>query len=360
MGFTSKQLPNPDVIPGDSREGVSWTDSKVYLAVGGPSFGGTRPLLDWYKRAGSSLTRLADPAVPPGPVGQIHALEWTRDGIYLAVAQSEAPRLWWGKRAGDVLTKLADPAILPASRGSDISWTSDGRFLAVGLFQPPSIRVYERAGDVLTHLLDIPGQLGPAAGSVARSCAWSPDGSFLAGRADGAPRFAWYSFDGATLFQLPDPTVLPVANIDIEWDNGGVYLAAAQNVVPGTLVYKRAANTLTSLAGVPTLFGSHVGWTRDTLNLAASDFTVAANTRWLRRDGDVFSDVHTIDHPVAVRGYSWSIDATLLAVVFSSSPFIEWWETHQVPDPFFRHTGPAGSEFLDGVSPDSIVSPFKT
>jgi WD40 repeat protein len=92
---------------------------------------------------------------------------------YIGDAAGKA-RLFWSAELA--FTKLADPTTLPNGTGFSCAFSPDGTYLAVAHYSSPYITIYKRSGDIFTKLAN-PATL-PA--STGFSCAFSPDGTYLA------------------------------------------------------------------------------------------------------------------------------------------------------------------------------------
>lgn len=200
----------------------------------------------WNKVDGIPNSVLPDPASPP--IATTNTVDWSPDGIYLAVGENLSPGVVVYKRSGDVFTKLADPTSLPSGGVRGVSWSPDGQHLACATGSAPYITIYKRSGDLLTKLSD-PSSLPLTPGM---SVSWSPDGKMLVvtGSTGSSPPLLIYSRVGDVFTKLSDPSTLPPNNTiyAAAWSSNGRYLALGLFSTPYIFVYKRSGNTFTKLA----------------------------------------------------------------------------------------------------------------
>jgi hypothetical protein len=203
------RLTDPDppyADPPDSYDNLitsDWDPSGTYLAVGGYN-GDFDTFFAWYKRSGTSLTKLSLPSsAPNGAAG----VAWDATGTYLAIGANT----WWGmaaaiylyKRSGDALTLVDTVAPGGVFFVGEVLWMGD--YLVVGNFynytQPwnsgnDGIGLYLRSGDALSFVGSETVELHTGSFDL------SPDGNYLLVCA--APDFDTnqmalivYSWDGA-------------------------------------------------------------------------------------------------------------------------------------------------------------------
>lgn len=161
LGTTYSAISTPADLPTGFGQGLSWDPTSTYLAVGFSKLGGSTPIFI-YKRSGSTLTKLTNPAAIPA-VGSVLACRFDPSGNYLAIGFSGPDAVdnnglpiatsnyfWVYKRSGDTFTKLADPAIRTTGRCFDLAWTADGTRLIVSADSTNTL-MYRRSGDTLIY-----------------------------------------------------------------------------------------------------------------------------------------------------------------------------------------------------------------
>lgn len=221
--------------PGPARS-LDWSPDGIYLAVSHNA----SPYLSLYKRTGNVLTKLPNPALLPTNIGL--GCGFSPDGAYLAVAHATAPFLTIYKRSGDVFTKLADPSVLPTNESYAIAWSPDGVYLAVGQNNTPFINIYKRSGDTFTRLTN-PSTLPPA---IAYGAAFSPDGVYLAFAHATSPFMTIYKRSGDVFTKLADPSILPPGNtVSVAWSVDGLSVAFGSAAAPYITIYSRSGDTFT-------------------------------------------------------------------------------------------------------------------
>jgi WD40 repeat protein len=175
-----------------------------------------------YKRDGDTFTKLTDPAAGVGS-STAQSIAWTPDSIYVAgistttTAGTRGALLWVYKRLGDAFTRLVYQDLgstAALGTGFDIEFSPDGVYLAIGLSEGPKLVpiVYKRDGDTFTLLAD-PVTNSPAiteAGQAnPRRVAWTPDGNILFISSGTSPFFVPFARDGDTFTQIPSTTTFP-------------------------------------------------------------------------------------------------------------------------------------------------------
>lgn len=166
LGTTYSAISNPSDLPTGTVRGLSWDPTSTYLAVGYQKnrLSVASPIFI-YKRSGSTLTKLANPASIPGnSASTVQACRFDPSGAYLAIGFAgpdavdpnddtplpTANYFWVYKRSGDTFTKLADPAIRTTSACYDLAWTADGTRLIVST-DGTNTFMYRRSGDTLIY-----------------------------------------------------------------------------------------------------------------------------------------------------------------------------------------------------------------
>ena len=254
---------------------VDWDPTGTYLVVGGTISTGhpTYNTLAWFKRTGSSLTRLPAPTIlhPDDPVGgpDVLSVEWHPDGTYVALGTFKRYRnaLSIFKQNGDTSLDLIfpDPALpedSPQSYGDWFGWADDpksdvyglswaGDFLAAGHWGGDDdlhyLNMYEWDG-VTEELAQISGG-APALPDYLYpyDLAFDPSGTYLTYSTDGGaesygPDYSYvrvYKHDGSGfltdlevgLHQEKSGSALGKSG----WDPTGTYFAAGMAYRTGTV-----------------------------------------------------------------------------------------------------------------------------
>lgn len=168
----------------------------------------------------------------------------------------------------NTFTAVANPATLPAGLGKSCAWSPDGTFLAVGHATTPFLSIYSFSGTTLTKLSD-PASL-PA--DQVNGVSWSPDGSILACAVNSTPFLKIYSRSGTTFTAVANPSTLPAGQANgIAFSSTGDKLAVAHNTSPFVTIYSRSGTTFTKDADpsfLPAGNGKSVAWSPDQQFLA--------------------------------------------------------------------------------------------
>jgi Lactonase, 7-bladed beta-propeller len=239
-------------IAGQAND-VSWEKTGTYIAVAHA----TTPYVtickktitnNWYP----TLTKLSNPATLPPATG--NGVEFSQDGIYLAVAHNTTPFVTVYKRSGDTFTKLTNPATLPASSGFGVSWSPSGTYLAVAHAVTPFVTIYklDKTTDTLTKLSN-PATLPPSTGA---RCAWSPDEGYLAVAHTSTPFVTIYQRSGDTFTKVANPSTLPASvGNDVSFSPDGRWLAVAHNNTPYCSLYDTTGGGFTYVS-ISSYFGT--------------------------------------------------------------------------------------------------------
>ena len=129
---TINKLANPSNLPGQVGLGTAFSPDNTYLAVAHVG----SPFIHIYKRDGDTFTKLADPAILPGPFEAV-STAFSPDGTYLAVVHFGSPFVTIYKRSGDTFTKLANPSTLPPDTGRDTAFSPNSTYLSVAHSSSP-------------------------------------------------------------------------------------------------------------------------------------------------------------------------------------------------------------------------------
>lgn len=283
------------------------------------------PFLMVYNRAGDTLTKIANPAVPPQ--GASYAVRYSPDGLHLAVGHETSPRISLFKRAGDVYSRVSYPNVLPGSTVYGLSYSDDGQLLALAHASSPRLTIYARSGDTYTKVPEVspvlpdtgygvsflPGsqrlavahvgapylgiyarsagnqftrQAAPAVmpTGTCRSCAYSPDGSLLAVASWGTTKLFMYQISGDTYTSIAIDQI-PANAINVAWSPDSQYLAVAHNTGRRLSIYKRGAGDVFTLLEEisPALGGDGRGVAFDPSGLRlAFCFTGGERFNWFR------------------------------------------------------------------------------
>lgn len=264
ISFTS---PFSDVVS------ATWSPNDEYLVISSAT---TSPFIKIYKRSGDTFTALSDPAtIPDGAVyGKI---DFSSDGVYLAIPHAGTRRLTIYKRSGDTFTKLSDPTTLPTGTGTGCSFSNNADFLAVGHLNSPRISIYQRSGDVFT--------------------------------------------------KVGDPADLPAADVyGIDFSSNSTYLAICGFSTPKRLIiYKNTSGVFTKLSD-PLIDLDGIGFSCEFSNDENFLFFAHAGTRRLTaysRSGDTFTKLNDPASLPNSQGVGLTLSNNLLAFASTSSPFIQ-------------------------------------
>jgi hypothetical protein len=80
---------------------IAYSPDGLYVALSGVGFA-------VYKRA--TMSKLADPDVPPSGTGQLNSLAWTHNSAILAVGTNSTPFIWAYNLSSDTLSHITGPA----------------------------------------------------------------------------------------------------------------------------------------------------------------------------------------------------------------------------------------------------------
>jgi WD40 repeat protein len=316
------KLADPASLPAGIVQGVSWSPDGVYLAVGL----GITPFVSVYKRAGTTLTKLAALPTWTSP-STILDLEWSPNGQYLAIATQWSPCLVVFKRSGDTFTKVYDPAIGPSYGGTtpSVSWAPNGSYiLSTGLVATGiKLTLFKAVGDSITGL---PSPAEYPTGNT-QSSDWTADSQYVAVGHSLTPFVSLYKRAGDVITKLPNPVTLPAGSVNgVAWSPDGIYLALAHAVSPYVSFYKRSGDTLIKLdnpASFPSGIGRDCTWSYDGRYIAVAHDTTPYVDVYVR-DGDVISKLPDLPTPPTGHGQDveWSPDGKILAAGHTTTPFI--------------------------------------
>jgi len=307
---------------------LSWDPTSTYLAVGGvAAFTSGHPsCVAWFKRTGAALSLLPMPTAvhPDDPTDgepDVYGLEWSPDGVYLAVGTVKRYRnaLSIFKRTGDTALDLIfpDPALPeddpqvyggwfgwaddPVSDVYGLAWDPDGDFLAVAHW----------GGDADDHYLNM--------------YAWNSSTEELSQVSGGAPTLPAGSY---------------IYPYELRFDPTGTYLAYASDGYAADVppdpdysmirMYKHDGNGfLTDLEiqydplGIATVWGQP-GWDPTGTYLAfgyqerTGPFGARVYTSkigWMQRTGDTFTPLTALDL-TGQTGFTWTSATDPYSVVW--------------------------------------------
>ena len=120
-------------------QACAFSPNGKFLAVANMS----SPYIAIYERgAGTSFTRLPNPATLPGGTG--YNCCWSHDSRFLVVAHNGSPFMTIYERSGSTFTKKPNPASLPAAIGIGCAFSPDDAYLGFGMFSSPFVSIYSR------------------------------------------------------------------------------------------------------------------------------------------------------------------------------------------------------------------------
>jgi WD40 repeat protein len=225
-GDTFSKLANPTTLPLYSATGISFSPDGIHVAIVDSS--GTATI---YKRSGDTFAKITSLTLP----GYAASVEYSYDGVYLAVGHQNSPFITIYKCSGDTFTKLANPATLPGYTVDGVSFSPDGVYLSTVSYSGSiPLSIYKRSGDTFTKLAN-PASLP----YTPNNCAFSSDGIYLSMVSNASPYFYTYKRSGDTFTKLANPSVgLPGASGVVEYNPLQAYLVAGGTVSPYLRFYK--------------------------------------------------------------------------------------------------------------------------
>lgn len=290
-GAAFTKLATPSILPGTIGNGVAWSPGGEFLAVAG----GAAPYVSIYQRKGLNLIKIPDVSPIPG-VSSSNGLSvaWSPNGEFLAVTVSNGSFVYIYQRnvasaslSGAAFTVSAANATAGAvyTDANSVPWTvldtiSSGLTLycSGGSFMPAASGTLTKStgtGDAtITYSASTPlSQFGPPfflkvsdpatlPPDSSLSCAWSPNGDFLAVAHFTTPGFSVYQRAGAVFTKISNPAKLPVVATgpggvgcnSVAWSADGTLLAVGCMVAPYFLLYQLSGTTLTLVAAAATSF----------------------------------------------------------------------------------------------------------
>lgn len=207
--------------------------------------------------------------------------------------------------------KLSDPITIPTDAplnggGPSCAWSPNGEYLAVNSNSSPFVTIYQRQGVTFTKLAD-PGTL-PS--NAARASAWSPDGQFLALGTN------VYQRVGSVFTKLTTPTT--AAARGCAWSPSGEFLAISGVSGSPVLIWQLAGTTFTQLSSPASLPSSTNGcaWSPNGEYLTFADNSGATAIFTYQRSGNTFikvSDPATLPSSIGLC-CAWSPDGDFVAI----------------------------------------------
>ena len=232
------------------------------------------------------------PTPAAGKVSQ--GIAWSPDGNYVAQAFDTWPYYFVYQRSGDTFTPVAVPSFTFPQVGHDCAWSPDGRYLAfVGTDLNGTKFIVNVIKRLASSLSPIDGISDTAFNGAIESCAWSPDGNYLAlGGGSTGTFLRVYKRSGDNIDSLViTPTPQPASRIyEVSYSPGGKYLAAVGSGSPHLYLYKQNGDTFTKLtitsANLPGIPSYTVAWSPNGRYLAVG----GPNTITIyKRDGDTIT-----------------------------------------------------------------------
>lgn len=278
------------------------------------------PFLSIYKREGDSFTRLPNPDILPG--GSVNGISFAHEGNYLAVTHTGGSTLTIYKREGDAFTKLPDPFILPSKSPLSCAFSPDGTLLATTQSSSPYYIVYKREEDVFTKIDT------PVAGSGSKVIRFSPDGTYLmVSHPNATPYISIFKREGDSFTKLPAPIGWSYTSYttDIDMSPDNTYMAVAHTYTPYTTIYKREGDSFVRSPTMSPILpndGRGVSFSSDgTLLTAAHDSAPFLTT--YKREGDSFIKIENPSALPSANGgnVAYSPDGAHLAFTSSSPIF---------------------------------------
>jgi len=267
------------------------------------------------------------PASDVAPGQYVNSASFSSDNTYVATGHGffAGTKMHIYKRSGTTLTKLANPAVIPASEVQDVSFSPDTNYLAVGSWTAGDpLHVYKRSGDTFTRL-DPNANFSPAMDTshAVLSVAWSKDSTYLAvGRYNTSPALRVYKRSGDTFTQLTNPPSQPGFGVNqCDWSHNNVYLACAASWQGLINIWKRSGDSFTVNTSQPAIdfHANSVAFSHDS-NFLAVGMSNAPFIRIFTRSGDTFNLVAgqpAAAPPGVVQAVAWNHDSSYL---YAGSP----------------------------------------
>ena len=242
---------------------VAWMPNSNFIAVGNSD-------LEIYRfdAEAPSLTQVAI----VNPAKDHHALDWRRDGKYLAAgtapgAGGEIIVYEFDSTDPAVATALTSVASVESTQNiMGVSWSPDGQFLAAVWLSntTPQLYIYAFDGSSLIQV---------ATGSTEKGlydASWSPDGRYIlvGGTQDSSTDITVFSFDRAAYtLTLLDAYTHGETVYDVSWGKDGKYLAICSDDVGGidirmlTFLNFTANNTVknNTISNTSSVWGTSIG-----------------------------------------------------------------------------------------------------
>lgn len=289
-----------------------------------------------------SVTTSSDTSYSGLP-GSVNAFDWrgrtysggqltTVGSAVLAVAHVSTPFVTLLSRSGTTLSRLAVPAVPPAS-ASDVVWSPDGTLLLVSSGSSPYWFMYYWDGSTLTKVTTA---LPSIFANTGLALSWTPDGAYVIAKGTAANTgFAVYTKSGSGL----SATLALKAATPFTFTNGANATLQAANVSPdGAWVAFATSAAFTPVyplsAGVPgtpqnlatTASVNSVSWSPDSQYFVTTN-TVGGATKsitvFYKNAGTwtalAASNINT--YPATAVNSSWSVDGSSFIVSSSTSPY---------------------------------------
>lgn len=312
LDVTVTKLNNPDVLPGATVLGCSFSPNAKHLVIGGESQGARL-----YSRTGDNFTFVTgisgfsggnqykgpifspdgtfianpsngififsfnestseitpitivnttgNPSITPGFNVQGSAAGFSKDNNYCAVAHNSTPFPARGftifKKTENDFEQLPNPAVLPPGVGNDISFsvnkvvskfeTQTGDILVVGSSASPFITIYQQVGDTFTKLAN--PNITPT--HSAQRVALSPSADYLMSASNNDQRAPIYAYKRVndTYVRLDDFFNRGPNKLGIKWSSDENFVIVGTNNFFDKYIeiYKRDEDTFNKLLSSP-------------------------------------------------------------------------------------------------------------
>lgn len=314
----------------------------LIVAVGGAT--STKSPLVEYRRDGDSLGAMF--SVASGSLN-LNGVAVTSSGDWAATVAGNDVSVRVYRRVGFDWIALGTTDVNLSGNGASCAFSPDGQYLAATCTYSPWVMIYKRSGNTFAKLPN-PATLPPNAGN---GCAFSPDGVYLAITHETSPFITIYKRSGDTFIKLSNPASLPTgAGAGCAFSPDGVHLAIAQNTSPYITIYRRDGDAFTKLANpasLPSTYALRCAFSPDGAYLAVVGI-IAPLVVVYKRSGDTFTRLADPTPPLdGCFSVAFDPSANYLAVGHRSSPFLTT----------YKRSGDAFSKLSDpGFLPTDTVT----
>lgn len=138
-------------------------------------------------------------------MANVLGVDISKDGKYAAYAIQSSPFVVFYKRTGSTWTRLPAPARLPAGSGTSVAISYDSQYVVVGHYTAPFMTLYKRSGDTFTAM-DVTFD---ALNNRVAGVSFHPKMNQFAIALIAGPFAAGFNITNDVLTRLPDPNPAP-------------------------------------------------------------------------------------------------------------------------------------------------------